>query len=251
MNLVSVIIPYFKKKKFIKKTIKSVIKQTYTNIEVIIIYDDEKKKDLEYILKIKSIDKRIKLIINKKNKGAGESRNIGISKSKGSFISFIDSDDVWKKNKIEKQLNYMIKNNIKISHTSYAIINSLDQITGYRKAKKYDDFYELLKSCDIGLSTVLMKKSLFSKNIKFPKIKTKEDFVLWLKLLKEGNIIYSINDQLSSWRKTDTSLSSSKIQKIQDGFLVYNNYMKFSIIKSVYYLFILSINYLKKITVNK
>jgi teichuronic acid biosynthesis glycosyltransferase TuaG len=90
MSKISIIIPYFRKKKFIKKTLNSVINQTYKNIEIILIYDDDKKQDLNYIKELIKIDKRIKLIINKKNIGAGNSRNKGILNSKGKFISFID-----------------------------------------------------------------------------------------------------------------------------------------------------------------
>lgn len=251
MHLVSIIIPYFKKKFFIKETIESILNQTYSKFEIIIIYDDHDKKDLSFIIKLKQLDKRIKLIINKKNKGAGEARNIGIAKSKGKYISFIDSDDVWKKNKLEKQINFMVKKDISISHTSYVIINSNNKILGFRKAKKYDNFNKLLKSCDIGLSTVLLKRSLFNNNIKFPNLTTKEDFVLWLKLLRVGQTIYSLDNYLTSWRKNKLSLSSSKLQKIRDGYLVYNKYMRFSAIKSLYYLIILSINYLKKTILNK
>ena len=105
MKLVSVIIPYFKKKKYIGDTIKSILNQTYNNFEIIIIYDDPEKKDLDYIEKLSYSDSRIKLIINEKNLGAGISRNIGIGQSKGTFLAFIDADDIWEKNKLEEQVN--------------------------------------------------------------------------------------------------------------------------------------------------
>ena len=104
---------------------------------------------------------------------------------------------------------------------------------------------DLLKSCDIGLSTVMIKKSHLISN-KFPNLKTKEDFVLWLKLLSKNVKIYGINKNLVLWRKTENSLSSSSTQKLLDGFKVYNYYMKFNFIKSLHYLFLLSFNYLKK-----
>ena len=96
-ELVSVIVPYFKKKKFIKKTINSVVNQTYKKLEIIIVYDDEDQRDLKFIKKLRDLDSRIKLIVNKKNLGAGYSRNIGIKFSKGKYVAFIDSDDIWKK----------------------------------------------------------------------------------------------------------------------------------------------------------
>ena len=90
----SVIIPYFKKKNNIKKTIRSAISQSYTDLEIILIYDDEDKSDLAYLNNIKKLDKRIEIIVNKKNLGAGESRNVGIKNSKGKFICFLDADDI-------------------------------------------------------------------------------------------------------------------------------------------------------------
>ena len=109
MDLVSVIIPFYKKKLFISDSVNSVLNQTYQNFEIIIIYDDTETIDLEYILKIQSLDKRIKIVKNLKNMGAGLSRNIGISNSNGNYIAFLDADDIWFKNKLETQLNLRLK----------------------------------------------------------------------------------------------------------------------------------------------
>jgi len=123
MICVSVIVPYYKKKNYIKKTINSIKLQSYKNLEIIIIYDDEDIEDFKMIKNIQRSDDRIKLIINKKTLGAGMSRNIGIQKARGKYIAFLDADDLWKKNKIQLQLNYMIKNNLEICHTSYEILD--------------------------------------------------------------------------------------------------------------------------------
>jgi teichuronic acid biosynthesis glycosyltransferase TuaG len=246
MDLVSIIIPYYKKREYITATIHSVLKQTYKNIEVIIIYDDQLKKDLKFIKSLVSLDKRIALIINKKSLGAGLSRNNGIKKSKGKYISFIDADDIWEKNKLELQIKYMKKKNYLISHTSYKIIDKENNILNSRIARDFNNISELLKSCDIGLSSVVAKKDIFNEQCSFANLKTKEDFVLWLFLLKQNIKIGSIKKNLMYWRKLDSSLSSSTIQKLYDGFIVYNKYMKFNWIKSLYFLFCLSLNYLKK-----
>ena len=97
MKKISVIIPYYKKKQLIKRTVLSVLKQSHKLFEIIIIYDDSDVSDLNYIKKIKKLDRRIKLIVNKKNVGAGFSRNLGIKKSSGDYIAFLDADDYWKK----------------------------------------------------------------------------------------------------------------------------------------------------------
>ena len=246
MILVSVIIPYFKKKKFIEKTINSIKSQTYKNLEIIIVYDDEDRSDLKLIKKIKNSDKRIKVIVNKKSLGAGESRNKGIYHSKADYIAFLDADDLWKKNKIELQLKLMIRNKFEISHTSYEILNSNHKNRKVMRAKNFNNYNQLLPSCDIGLSTVMLKKNLITKNCRFPKLKTKEDFVLWLLILKKNVKIGSLDKNLTSWRKLDNSLSSSTFQKLIDGFVVYNTYMKFGILKSFFYLLTLSINFLRK-----
>ena len=102
-----------------------------------------------------------------------------------------------------------------------------------------------MKSCDIGLSTVILKRNLLNHS-KFAKLSTKEDYVLWLKLSKKGYKFYGLNQNLASWRLTTNSLSSSSIQKLIDGFRVYNQYMKYNFFKSIYYLFCLSLNFLKK-----
>ncbi len=246
MDLVSVIIPYFRKKSTISNSINSILEQTYKNFEIIIVYDDESKSDLNFIKEFENLDSRISVIQNNQKKGAGRSRNIGIVNSKGEFISFLDADDTWQSNKLSRQIKFMKSNNYDISHTSYSIVNENHKVLGIRKARNFFDLKDLLKSCDIGTSTVIIKKHLLKDDILFASLKTKEDFVLWLKLLRQNNKIYGLNEILTSWTKSNSSLSSSTIQKVIDGFRVYHEYMNFSFIKSIYYLLCLSINFLKK-----
>ena len=245
MMLVSIIIPYYKKKDYIKKTINSILKQTYKKFEIIIINDEPGELSKNILSFLKKKDSRIKIINNKKNIGAGKSRNKGINIAKGKYIAFIDSDDLWKKNKLLKQIEFMRKKNIEISHTSYEIIDD-DLVTRGTRQAKLMNYKKLIKSCDIGLSTVIIKKSLI-KNLRFPNLKTKEDYVLWLEIAKKGKTIHALNTKLTQWRKSKNSLSSSVVRKLTDGYYVYRHHLKFSVIKSLYSLLILSINFLKKI----
>lgn len=246
MTEISIIIPYYKKKKFLKKTISSIQTQTYKKFEVIIIYDDENLSELKFVKQLVKTDKRFKIIINKKNLGAGYSRNKGIKHSSGKFICFLDADDTWKKNKLHVQLDYMKKKNLLISHTSYTIVDENQRVKSKRLAKSFRVYKDLLFSCDIGLSTVMVRKEVFKKNIYFPKLRTKEDFVLWLRILKKDIEIFGIKNDLCYWTKNDQSLSSNVFQKLIDGFKVYKIYMNYSFLKSIFYLLFLSINFLKK-----
>ena len=243
MPLVSVIIPYYKKKAFFRKTLRSVINQTLKDFEIIIIYNDKDDAEINFVKKLIKNKKRIKLFIKKQKLGAGIARNFGIKKSKGKYVAFLDADDVWKKNKLELQLKFMEINKFDISHTSYVAIKKKKIII---KSKSYQNYKELLKSCDIGLYKVIIKKKIFNNYLSFSSLKTKEDFVLWLKLLKSGYKIGYLNKDLSEWNKVKNSLSASSIQKIKDGYKVYNHYMNFNFLKSLYYLLILSLNSLKK-----
>ena len=237
--------PYYKKKSFFLESVNSALNQTYQNIEIIIIYDDSDDSDLKYIYEVQKLDSRIKVIKNDYNIGAGLSRNIGILQSKGSYVAFLDCDDLWVKDKLERQLNFMENNKILFSHTSYYVINYKNEIIKNKKAAKKTTFDNLLLDCQVGLSTVMLDKKLINDDCKFPNLKTKEDFVLWLKISKKTDL-YGIDLPLTKWRKLKDSLSSNSSQKMIDGFNVYNKYMKFSYLKSLYFLMILSINFLKK-----
>ncbi len=247
MDLVSVIIPYFKKRNYIKETLISVINQSYNYLEVIVIYDDTNINDLEFLQKIAKSDSRIKILKNDVRLGAGFSRNIGIEKSNGKYIAFLDADDSWSPDKLKSQISFMKQNNYKVSHTSYNIVNEEKKIVGKRKARNLLSINDILKSCDIGLSTVILEKNVIVYNdIKFPNLVTKEDFVFWLTLLKKNYKFYAQNKYLTNWTDSKNSLSSSTVQKLKDGFKVYNKHMNFNFLKSLYYLFCLSLNYLKK-----
>tara|TARA_B100000767_G_scaffold274830_1_gene309144 strand:+ start:1222 stop:1968 length:747 start_codon:yes stop_codon:yes gene_type:complete len=247
MSLVSIILPYFNKKKFIKDTINSILNQTYQNFEIILI-DDELSPDSKEILNVvKNLDSRIIVLKNSENIGAGYSRNVGIKIANGEFLAFCDCDDLWDKNKLNNQLKFMKNLNIDASHTSYNIIDSVGKITGKRKAIFQLNYNDLIKSCDIGLSTVILKKKLLDNFvICFPNLKTKEDYVLWLKLSKKGVIFFGLEDNLTNWRKIKNSLSSSVIQKLFDGYKVYRVYLNYSFFTSLLRLFILSVKSILK-----
>ena len=249
---VTVIIPFKNNIKYLFSALNSVLNQSYKNFKISIIYDDEDKTDLHKIKKFLKSKNNMKFSTvriedNKKNLGAGYSRNIGIKKCNTKYIAFLDSDDLWKKDKLKIQISFMEKNKQVFSHTSYNVINSKNEIIHLRVAKPKIKFEELIKSCDIGLSTVVLNTNFIKRNnFYFPKIKTKEDFVLWLKIAKKLKIVMGLSKKLTYYRKSGNSLSSNKFVSLINGYKVYRNYMNYSKIKSIYCLIILSINFLKK-----
>jgi teichuronic acid biosynthesis glycosyltransferase TuaG len=243
-DLISVVMPYYKKISFVEGSINSVLGQTYKNIEIIIIYDDTDLTDYFYIKKIFS-KKNIRIIINKKNMGAAYSRNIGVRKSKGKYIAFLDCDDLWNKNKVNLQYNFMKNNQYSFSYCSYNEVNIKNVRIRTVFSKKEINYNDLLYNCSIGLSTVMISRRIIEL-IKFPNLKTKEDFALWLALLRKGIKFYGINKVLVNWRNVPSSLSDSVYNKIYNSFRVYFYYENLSLIKSLFLVFFLSFNYIKK-----
>ena len=248
-NLVSIIIPYQKKKNFFSSTINSIYKQTFKNYEVILVYDDIDRKEANFVKNQLKKIKNKKVIFNKKILGPGLSRNIGIKYAKGEFVSFCDADDTWHKNKLSDQIKFMKKNSLSFSHTSYNIIDSKRKKIGRFKIKKKLYHSDLLKSCDIGLSTVVLKKKILN-NIRFCNLKTKEDYYLWLQIIKKLNVLEGTPKHLTNWRSLKDSLSSSKTQRLIDAYRLYNIYEDYNGLLSFYYVIRLSFySLLKKIKI--
>ena len=244
-NLISVIIPFYKKRKYFIKTINSLKNQTYKNFETIVIYDDEDNSDLSFVRKTLKDIKKKKILVNHKNLGVALARNEGIKISKGLFVAFLDADDVWHKNKLKFQLRFMKNKKINFSYTSYQIIDKGESVIKKILAPTEINYKRLIYSCDIGLSSVMISKKLLNKN-RFKNLKTKEDYLLWLILSKKKIRMLGLNKILFSWRKTQNSLSTPVIQKLKDAFRVYNYYLKFNLIKSIILTFMLSINFILK-----
>ena len=186
MSLVSIILPYYKKINYIANTLNSILNQTYQNFEIILVYDDTKLDDLLLIENDFKNNPKIKVIKNARNLGAGISRNIGIKHSKGEIIAFIDADDLWLPNKLEKQTNFMKENNFQFTFCDYEKRISNNKVIKVISPKKFLDYNDLIKSNDIGLSTVQINKNIIPDDL-FPSLKTKEDFAAWLKITKKKN----------------------------------------------------------------
>ena len=234
--LVSIITPLYNSEKYIGGTIESVLNQTYKNWEMLIVDDCSKDDGVkivnEYVLK----DKRIKLFRNEKNEGVSFARNKALDLAQGKYIAFLDSDDLWKKEKLEKQISFMEKNNIDLSYTGYEKINMDGSLRGEIKVPEKLDYKELLKNCLIGFLTAIYLKEKF-KIYKFKKTKA-EDYIFWLEILKQVDYAYGIQESLAYYRVSNNSRSSNKLDIVRFHWKIYREYEKLNFFKAVYYYFI-------------
>ncbi|MCE5221759.1 MAG: glycosyltransferase family 2 protein [Clostridium sp.] len=242
-NLVSVIIPVYNASKTIEKTIKSVLCQSYTYFEIIIIDDWSTDNSFKIIEELSKSDSRIIIYRNQKNLGVAKTRNVGINIAKGEFISFLDSDDIWKCSKLEKQLEYIKQKNADICYTSYEMINNNETNSVLRVAPKEINYNGLLKENVICCSTAVAKTSLLKK-YPFQTEFFHEDFVMWLKLLKHEYKAVGIQESLVIYRKGGRS--SDKLKACRNRWIVYRKSEKLSLILSIYYLINYTLNGVKK-----
>ncbi|MGL5558919.1 MAG: glycosyltransferase family 2 protein [Paraclostridium dentum] len=243
--LVSVIIPMYNAEKYIEETILSVINQTYKNLEIIIVDDKSIDNSASIVKKFELIDKRIKHIKLNENKGVANARNIGVKASNGRFIAFIDSDDVWRKNKIEKQLDFMLSKKYGFTFTAYEYINEKGKpINNIINVKECTDYKTLLKGNIIGCSTVMIDKNKIQE-VFMPKIRH-EDYITWLNILKSGECAYGLDENLGYYRKLNDSLSGNKIKAAKWTWDIYRSVECLPIHKCIYYFTCYALKNIKK-----
>jgi len=235
-KLVSIITPTYNCAKFIGKTIESVIAQTYTDWELLIT-DDCSVDDTEQIVnRYVIVDSRIKYIKLNENMGAAMARNDAIRRASGEYIAFLDSDDLWNKDKLEKQLKYMNKNKYNITCTSYTQIDEEGKATNkIFKSKNKTNYNGLLLNCPVGNSTVMYNVEKLGK-FEVPNIRKRNDDALWLKILRKEEYIYGIKDVLMSYRIRSNSLSRNKLDLVKYHWYLYREIEHLSIIRSLFHI---------------
>lgn len=219
---VSVVMPAFNASLFISEAIRSVLSQTYSNLELIIIDDCSTDNTVKIVETF--TDPRIRLIRNSKNSGISVSRNKGINSAKGEWIAFLDSDDIWREEKIEKQLLlYEESPEAKLIFTASSFINERGERLKYElNVPKTINRKDLLKQNLISCSSVLVKKELM---IKYPmpvSLKSMhEDFAVWLSVLNEEKYAYAVQEPLLIYRVSSGSKSGNKLKAAQMNWNTY------------------------------
>jgi len=235
--LVSIITPMYNSEKFIDLTIQSVQSQTYQNWEMIIVDDASTDRSIEIVKKIMSNEPRLQLKQLADNLGPAHTRNNGIKIAKGQFLAFLDSDDLWHKDKLEKQIKFMQKNEYAFTFTSYEKIdekgNKIGNILPFKGQVTYHD---LLKSNHIGCLTAMIDLKILGYKMYMPDIKKRQDQGLWLEILKEIDKAYCLYKVLGKYRIRKDSISINKIANIKFQWQLYRELEKLSIIQSFYYM---------------
>ncbi|WNO61695.1 glycosyltransferase family 2 protein [Rheinheimera sp. MMS21-TC3] len=243
--LVSIIMPAHNVSQFIKASINSVISQSFQNWELLVVDDCSTDDTIDCILPYLT-DNRIKLIRNSKNLGGAGSRNVAISEAKGRYIAFLDSDDLWTPDKLEHQINFMQENNIGFSFTSHTTMDEQGSLLEQIAVPEKVNFKSLLKHNYIGCLTAIYDTEPYGK-IYMPLVKKRQDFALWLELLKQFDYAYSLNKNLGFYRIRAGSLSRSKSDAFKFYWRVLRDVGNCNHVTASYNLFCyLSIVYLKK-----
>lgn len=244
--LVSIITPVYNAERFLSDTIKSVQNQTYKNWEILLIDDCSKDNSAQIIKEFQKYDNRIKYIKLKKNSGASVSRNEGIRNAKGRFIAFVDSDDIWKPEKLEIQIKYMLKENLGVTFTSYRYMKENGELTNkIAKAPSKINYNGLLKNTIIGCSTVVIDKDIVDY-FEMPLVRRGQDTATWLQILRKEKYAYGIEQDLVNYRLVGESLSSNKIIALKRTWNTYRNVEKLGLLKSSYVFCFYVFNAIKK-----
>lgn len=247
--LVSIIMPTYNSERFVIESINSVKKQTYANWELIIVDDCSTDNTVSIIQEF--IKNNPKLNINiftlSENSGAAIARNTALQKAKGKFVAFLDSDDIWYPEKLEKQITIMMDNNYSFTYTNYDLIDEYGQKfkKDSVKAPETMTYKSLLKNTAIGCLTVILDREKLG-TIYMPNIRAGQDTACWLQILKKGEVAYNINETLASYRIVKGSLSHNKFKALKRTWNIYRKVEKFNIIKSMYYFGFYATNAVKK-----
>lgn len=233
---VSIITPVYNCERYLKETIESVLNQTYKNFEMILVDDCSKDNSKKIIQEFSKKDSRIKYFKLKENSGAAMARNYALEQSSGRFIAYLDADDLWKREKLEKQMEFMIEKNYAFTCTDYEKIdeegNSLNKVIKIPAKVNYNLFLRntIIQTVGVMVDTKKTGKELLI----MPNIRRRQDAATWCQLLKNGYDCYEVPENLSYYRVVTNSLSSNKFKAVKMNWYWYRKIEKLPLYKTCY-----------------
>ena len=233
---VSIITPNYNTERFVGATIESVLAQTYGNWEMIIVDDASTDASVDIIREYVNRDERIRLIALDKNQGQGNARNVATDEAKGRWLAFLDSDDLWHPQKLERHLGFMQKVGAVLSHTSYEIIDEEGNkiLSDFRVSKQPLRYRDLLKYNEIGCLTAIYDVSKIGK-FYMPNLRRKQDYKLWLDILRKGYLSHPLDEVLAKYRLRKGSVTSNKTSLIYEHYKFLRQQEKLSPIQALFY----------------
>lgn len=244
--MISVVIPAYNCEKYIKDTINSVIEQTFKDLEIIVVNDASTDRTAEIVRELQKTDDRIFLYENLKNLGVSATRNFGVSKASADYIAFLDSDDLWYPEKIEKQLVLLKEKDADFVYSGYDFIDDNGSKLDLEfKVPEEVTFKKILKRNYISTDTVILKKEVFMQHQMQDGNIYVEDYLCWLSILKTGIIAYGVHDILASYRLVHNSRSSKKFKLIIKTYKTLRRAGLCSF-SSLFYTMVISINAIRK-----
>ena len=231
--LVSIITPSFNSEKSISETIQSVQNQTYKNWEMIIVDDCSSDETVSIITRMALLDTRIQLFQSEKNSGTGIARHTALGKSKGRYISFLDADDLWKPQKLEKQIDFLKTNDLPFTFSFYDCIDEEGKPVNKKVEAPRNLSYRQLFFCNyVGNLTGIYDVNYFGK-IAISSIRKRQDWMHWLTILKKVKTAQLIPESLAFYRIRKNSISASKLDLVKHNFTVYRTFHRFNIVVSL------------------
>lgn len=235
-GLVSVITPTYNCAGFIGETIESVQAQTYQQWKMIIVDDCSTDNTKEIVDKYIKTDDRIKYTCLETNSGAAVARTKAMELANGEYMAFLDSDDIWSEDKLEKQLAFMKKHDVAFSCTAYEQIDEKGEpLNRIIRTVPKADYNRVLLDCPVGNSTVMYNVEKMGK-FEVPNIRKRNDDALWLQMLKKEKYIYGMEPVLMRYRIRQNSISSNKLKVIKYHWILYRDIEHLSVARSVFHI---------------
>lgn len=233
-GLISIIMAAYNAEKTIEQAINSVLRQTYTDFELLVVNDCSKDRTVELVKSIAATDSRVRLISNVKNSGVSYTRKHGLEEAQGAWIAILDSDDAWAPEKLEKQIALQKKMNADLLFTGSAFMDSDGQpIDWYLHAPAEVTYRQLLKQNVLSNSSALVRKELYAKYYAIGD-GMHEDFAIWLSILKEGKKAYGVDEPLLIYRIAKSSKSGNKVKAAKMNWNTYR-YVGLNVVEAAYY----------------
>lgn len=217
-------------------SIKSVLAQDYKLWELIIIDDQSIDESIKIAQSHSLNDSRISVLQTDQNIGSGKARNLGINNSKGDLIAFLDSDDLWLPNKLDVQVKMFSDKRVSFVCSAYQRFHTTTNKTENVGVPKSIEFNDLLKTNYIGCLTVILKREVY-KDLKFPEMRKRQDYALWLSLIKNGGRVKCLNQVLARYRYGHDSTTSNKLGSVMSTWKVYREFLELKLPTSFFYFF--------------